>query len=195
MEPRPGSWGFQRETAGGGALMSMGTHSVRTLRLLAGGDAKQVFAAFSEAVSPDIGLEGEDTSTLTVKFDNGVVGNVFTSWAALRARRDTRFEVYGTDGTILDLGGFGTPYPRVADTLVVHSSKLPPVAPDMGELRIDLKDHPHQDGFAAECREFVDWIRSERDSPISAAQGRKDLEIVEAGYRAAATGQAVRIRQ
>lgn len=195
MEPRPGSWWFQRETAGGGALMSMGTHSVRTLRLLAGGDAELVFAAFSEAVSPDIGLEGEDTSTLTVKFDNGVVGNVITSWATLRARRDSRFEVYGTDGTILDHGGFGSPYPRVADTLVVHSNRLPGLEPDMGELRVDLKDHPHQEGFAAECREFVDWIRSERDSPINAAQGRKDLEVVKAGYRSAATGQAVQIRQ
>jgi len=29
---RPGSWWFQQETAGGGSLISLGIHSVRTLR-------------------------------------------------------------------------------------------------------------------------------------------------------------------
>ena len=193
MGPRPGSWWFRRETAGGGELMSMGGHSVRTLRLLAGGSAEQVFAVFSDAVSPEIALEGEDTSMLTVKFDNGVIGNVLTSWAALGPRRDIRIEVYGTDGTVVDEGGFGTPYPRVADTLVLHSRKIEGAEPDEGELRIDLTTHPHQDGFAVECREFVDWIGADRDSPINASEGRKDLEIVDAGYRSAQSGEAVRL--
>lgn len=195
MEPRPGSWWFQHETAGGGALMSMGIHSVRTLRLLAGGTAEQAFAAFSDAVSPDIGLQGEDTSTVIVRFDNGVVGNVFTSWATLAGRRDTRLEVHGTEGTILDLGGLGTPYPRVADALLVRSRKLPGVEPDLGDLKIDLNNHPHQDGFAAESREFVDWIRIKRESPIDAVEGRNDLAIVEAAYESARSDRAVRIHR
>ena len=192
MGPRPGSWWFRHATAGGGALMSTGCHSVRTLRLLAGGSAEQVFAVFSEAVSPEITLEGEDTSMLTVKFDNGVIGSVLTSWAALGPRHDIRIEVHGTDGTVVDKGGFGTPYPRVADTLVLHSRKIEGSEPE-GGLRIDLIAHPHQDDFAVECREFVDWIGADRDSPINAIEGRKDLEIVEAGYRSAQSGEAVRL--
>ena len=66
MSPRPGSWWFQKETAGGGSLISLGIHSVRTLRVLAGGEAARVFALLSGKVSPEISLEGEDTSLLSV---------------------------------------------------------------------------------------------------------------------------------
>ena len=43
------------------------------------------------------------------------------------------------------------------------------------------------------CREFVEWIQTRKESPIDAQEGRKDLEIVEAAYQSAASGEAVRL--
>ncbi len=180
--PRPDSWWFQRETAGGGSLMSLGIHSVRTLRLLAGSRADRVFALFADRVSPELFLEGEDTSVLSVKFENGVIGNMVISWATSHPGPGPRFAVYGTDGSIISEG---------QDTLLIHSRGIEGVGPAEGELRIDLSGHRHQDGFAAECREFVEWIQTDKESPMDAQEGRKDLEIVEAAYRSEMSGEAV----
>ena len=58
---------------------------------------------------------------------------------------------------------------------------------------VALPHHMHRPVFAVECREFVDWVRSGGDSPINGAEGRKDLEIVQAAYRSAESGEAVRL--
>jgi predicted dehydrogenase len=184
MSPRPGSWWFQSETAGGGVLISMGIHSVRTLRVLAGGHAEQVFALHTNSVSPEIFLDGEDTAMLSLRFSNGVVGGLIASWATPHPGPGPRFAVYGTDGSIIS---------EQAGPLVVHSRRIEGVQPAEGELRINVVRHQYQDGFAAGCRAFVDWVRSGEDSPIDAREGRKDLEIVEAAYRSAQSGEAVHL--
>lgn len=92
--------------------------------------------------------------------------------------------VYGTDGSIISEGN---------QTLMVYSRRIEGVQPVEGELRLNLSGHPHQDGFAVECRAFVDWIKTGQDSPIDGQEGRKDLEIVGAAYRSAASGEAVRL--
>ena len=157
---------------------------VRTLRVLAGGRAEQVFGLFSDRVSPELYLDGEDTSLLAVKFDNGVIGSLVTSWATHNPGPGPRFAVYGTDGSIISEG---------SDTLLVYSRGIEGVQPTEAELRIDLARHPNKDAFAVECREFVRWIKSGEDSPINGEEGRKDLEIVEAAYRSAQSGEAVRL--
>jgi predicted dehydrogenase len=183
--PRPGSWWFQQETSGGGNLISLGIHLVRTLRLLAGGAAEQVFALFADKVSPEVFLEGEDTSLLAVAFEGGVIGSLITSWATPHPGPWARFAVYGTEGSIVSEGK--------SEALVVHSRRIRGIEPAEGELRIDLRGHEYRDSFATECREFVDWLREDRDSPLDAREGRNDLEIVEAAYRSAACAGAVRL--
>ena len=183
--PRPGSWWFQQETAGGGNLISLGIHLVRTLRLLAGGAPEQVFALFADKVSPEVFLEGEDTSLLSVAFDNGVIGSLMTSWATPHPGPGPRFAVYGTDGSIVSEGK--------SEALVVHSRRIQGLEPAEGELRIDLRGHRYRDSFAAECWEFVEWLRTDRDSPLDAREGRKDLEIVEAAYGSAASRRAIQL--
>lgn len=184
MGPRPGSWWFQRETAGGGALISLGIHLVRTLRVLAKGRAKQVFALLMNRVSPELFLEGEDTAMLSVKFDKGIVGSVITSWATAHPGPSPRFAIYGTEGSIIAENN---------QTLVVHSRRIEGVQPAEAELRLNLSGHPHHDGFAVECRAFVEWIKTGTEGSISGHEGRKDLEVVEAAYRSAQSGEAVRL--
>ena len=182
--PRPGSWWFQDKTAGGGNLITLGIHLVRTLRMLAGGQAERVFVLLADRVSPELSLEGEDTSLVSLKFGNGVIGNVVTSWATAHPGPGPRFAVYGTDGTIISEDN---------QPLVVHSRRIDGVQPVEGELRINVIRPRYQDGFGAGCREFVDWIQTGKDSPINAHEGRKDLEIVEAAYRSARSAEAVRL--
>ena len=76
---------------------------------------------------------------------------------------------------------------------MVHTGAIVGVQPTQGELRIDLGGDWYQSSIDAECSEFVERIRTGKASPIDAQEGRKDLEIVEAAYRSAKTGQAVRL--
>lgn len=184
INPRPGSWWFQKQTAGGGSLISLAIHSVRTLRLLAGARAEQVFALVSDMVSPQLSLEGEDTSMLLVKFCNGVMGSLVSSWATEWPGPGPRFTVHGTEGSIIS---------EEKGPLVVHSSR-PGLEPDEGGLRIEVARHQYnKDWFAEACRAFVQCLRTGDASAIDAAEGRKDLEIVEAAYRSAQSGQAVQL--
>ena len=182
--PRPGSWWFGRETAGGGNLISLGIHLIRTLRMLAGGRAELVFALLADMVSPEVFLDGEDTSLLSVKFDSGVIGSVVTSWATPHPGPEPRFVVYGTEGSIIS---------ERNRPLVVHSRRIDGVAPAEGELRINLNPCTLEETFAAEGREFVEWIRTGKSSPLEAREGRMDLEIVEAAYQSAVSGEAIRL--
>ena len=184
MGPRQGSWWFDPVKSGGGNLISLGIHLVRTLRMLAGSDATQVYALLSDIVSPEIYLDGEDTSMLSVKFENGVIGSVVTSWATPNPGSEPRFAVYGTDGSIVSTAD---------QPLSVHSRRIEGIQTDEAEVRIPATRPTYPDSFDAECREFVRWLESDGDSPIIATEGRKDLEIVEAGYRSAKTGEAVRL--
>ena len=191
--PRPGSWWFRRETAGGGNLISLGVHLTRTLRLLAGGRASQVFALLSDQISPEVSLEGEDTSLLSVRFDNGVVGSVVASWATLHPGPGPRFAVYGTRGSIVSSPSAESGKPQDGQQLVVAHSRIEGAGPGENELRVELPTERYRDSVAAACREFVAWIRTGTDSPIDAQEGRKDLEIVEAAYRSARSGEAIRL--
>ena len=138
----------------------------------------------ADSVSPEIFLEGEDTAMLSVKFDSGIVGSLVTSWATSPPGPGPRFAVYGTDGSIISEGN---------QTLAVYSRRIEGVQPEEAEVRINLSGHRHHDGFAVECGEFVEWIQTGKDSPVNGYEGRKDLEVVEAAYRSAMSGEAVRL--
>ena len=45
-------------------------------------------------------MEGEDSAQVLVRFDNGVVGSIVTSWAYARRRRPERFSAVGELGSL-----------------------------------------------------------------------------------------------
>lgn len=139
---------------------------------------------FSDKASPELYLEGEDTSVLSVVFDNGVIGNVITNWATTHPGSDSRFAVYGTDGSVIS---------EADGPVRAYSLRTGDVQPNEWELQVDPIRHSYQDGFGEVCREYVEWIQTGKDSPIHASESRKDLEIVEAGYLSAQSGQAVEL--
>ena len=110
------------------------------------------------------------------------------SWGVAHPAPGPRFAVYGTHGSIIS-----TASSKQADHgLIVHSSRIEGVGPVEGELRLECGGG-YRDSLPAECREFVEWIRTGRPSPIDAREGRRDLEIVEAAYRSAESSQAVQL--
>jgi len=171
---RVGGWRLQRKYSGGGNLIDSGVHAVDTLRLLGGSDVTSVYAHTRREVL--LNLQGEDTAFVSVKFKNGAMGDLITSWGIQHAGPQARFYVYGTEGALWDFNG-----------LYVQSNKSE-------EFKTPTKvDVPDQDDFYLETEHFIDCIINDKKPIMDGREGRKDLEIVLAAYKSAKTGRSVNL--
>ncbi|GAH40351.1 unnamed protein product, partial [marine sediment metagenome] len=93
--------GFEMFSSGGGqgyVLIDMGCHCAEICRSFIGKDVRpmQAFAHHDTMVHP---IAAEDFSIGLVRFENGAVGQIESSWT-FRGGMDLRDEVSGTEGTI-----------------------------------------------------------------------------------------------
>ncbi len=100
-ETHPGphsDWFWNKETAGGGAIIDLGCHCIEIARNYIGKDVKpvEVMCWADTLVKP---IEAEDHAIGLVKYENGSIGQFEVSWA-FRGGLDLRDEVAGTEGTI-----------------------------------------------------------------------------------------------
>jgi predicted dehydrogenase len=172
-----GGWKSDNAKRGGGALLSAAVHRVNVLRTL-GGDISSVYCL----VPPKSYFDGEDTALLSIRFKNGVIGSLVTSWAT-RLKTLTPgpwFSIYGTEGSALS-----GPWPNCQD-LSVYSTKLPECSE--GPIEMNLEE---RDIYIEEIKDFLDSIRTGREPLVSGEEGRKDIEVCLAGYRSAGEGTVI----
>jgi predicted dehydrogenase len=171
---RVGGWRLQRRYSGGGNLIDSGVHAVDTLRLLGGADVTSVYAQTRREVL--LNLQGEDTAFVSVKFRNGTMGDLITSWGIQYAGPQARFYVHGTEGSIWEFNG-----------LYVQSN-------ESEEFKAPVKvDVSGKDDFYLEMEHFVDCIINDKRPIMDGREGRKDLEVVLAAYKSASMGRPVKL--
>ncbi len=176
---RISGWRLNKEKAGGGNLIDSGIHAVNALRVLGAADVELVFSQSTRFVLTE--MEGEDTSVTIVRFKNGIVGNLITSWGIPTPGPQAYFTVYGTDGCLWEqLGSNGGLY--LKSSKLLEASKEP--------IKVDI---PKVSGFDAECRHFVECILEDKEPITGPREARADLELVVAAYRSAETGMTVRL--
>lgn len=100
-ETHPGphsDWFWDKNFAGGGAILDMGCHCIEIARNFIGKDIKpvEVMCWADTQVKP---IEAEDHAIGLVKYENGAIGQFEASWT-FRGGMDLRDEVMGTEGTI-----------------------------------------------------------------------------------------------
>lgn len=100
-ETHPGphsDWFWDKNQAGGGAIIDLACHCIEIGRNFIGKDVKpiEVVCWADTQVKP---IEAEDHAIGLVKYANGAIGQFEVSWA-FRGGMDLRDEVMGTDGTI-----------------------------------------------------------------------------------------------
>jgi predicted dehydrogenase len=98
FDPHTMGWRASALTSGGGELIDSGYHPTYLMLELAGGAPAEVVAML--ATHRLTFAEGEDSAQLLVRFDNGVVGQLATSWAFDPPPATERFSVIGEDGTL-----------------------------------------------------------------------------------------------
>jgi len=100
-ETHPGphsDWFWNKEQAGGGAIIDMGCHCVEIIRNFVGKGQRpvEVMCWADTLVHP---IDSEDHGIGLIRFENGSMGQFEVSWA-FRGGMDLRDEVSGTEGTI-----------------------------------------------------------------------------------------------
>ncbi len=92
------AWFWDKELAGGGAIVDLGCHCAEIIRCFVGKNNRpvEVMCWADTLVHP---IPAEDNAVALIKFENGAVGQFEVSWT-FRGGMDLRDEVAGTQGTI-----------------------------------------------------------------------------------------------
>jgi len=143
-ETHPGphsDWFWNKELAGGGAILDLGCHCVEIARTYIGKEIRpvEVMCWADTQVKP---IDAEDHAIGLVKYASGAIGQFEVSWT-FRGGLDLRDEVMGTEGTIwinnflrtgfeVFTSGKGAGY--TAEKAESESGWLFPVADELNEL-------------------------------------------------------------
>ncbi|MFC7375751.1 Gfo/Idh/MocA family protein [Brachybacterium sp. GCM10030268] len=170
FDPSTMGWRAKAATSGGGEYIDTGYHPTYLLMHFAGAKPVKAFAMMSTHRLKF--MEDEDSAQILVRFDNGSVGQLVTSWAYDAAPGTDRFSVVGEKGS---LSSDGT-------TLRVKIR---------GEDEEQVFEHEAVNTFAAEIADFVECLETGRRPLNTEAEGIAVLGIILAAYESARTGEAV----
>ena len=100
-ETHPGphsAWFWDKDKAGGGAIVDLGCHCIEIIRSFVGKDNRpvEVMCWADTLVHP---IKAEDNAVGLIRFESGALGQFEVSWT-FRGGMDLRDEVAGTEGTI-----------------------------------------------------------------------------------------------
>jgi predicted dehydrogenase len=183
------AWFFDHREAGGGAIMDMAVHGIAFCRWMAGSEVRSVHAEAGTFVHRQKTTE-EDTAVLTMRLENGVIGQTEDSWS-LAGAMDSRFEVFGTKGRILVDNLHRQPIQVQSETGYGHEGgtresgrgwTFPlPLAADINDGQLAMLEH------FVRCAQGAESCRS------TGTDGRTILAVVEAAYRSIGSGRAERV--
>jgi predicted dehydrogenase len=165
FNPETMGWRASAKTSGGGELIDTGYHPTYLMLQLAGGEPVEVTSMLSTHRLKF--MEGEDSAQVLVRFDNGVVGSLTTSWAYLPSANTERFSVVGRLGSLYSDGKNLSYKLRSGEQATL--------------------EFPTVNEFAAEIAHFAQSIRSGTKPIHSEKEGIQVLGIILAAYESAAT--------
>jgi predicted dehydrogenase len=151
-----GQWRAQLKYQGGGELIDTGYHPTYQLYYLGGGEFEAIRGTMGRFQHP---IEGEDTASVQVRFKNGVIGEILTSWAFARPHGVHNLHVIGDNGEL-----FGTGH----DLWHLAVGEKEPVKIPLNEV--------HQ--FHAQIAAFADCVRNKTRPIHGAEEGRDVLKII-----------------
>lgn len=100
-ESMSSTWRGSVASQGGGELIDTGYHPSYLLLYLAGAPASQIHGSMSRF---HMNIEGEDTAHVQVRFENGVLGELLTSWAMPLPYGSYQIHLVGDKGELFGSG-------------------------------------------------------------------------------------------
>ena len=167
----------------GGMFLDMTIHDFDMARYLSGSEVSEVYAAGAVLVDPEIGEAGDiDTAVITLKFENGAIGTIDNSRKAVYGY-DQRVEVFGSGGMVAVSNNF--PDSHIFSNGDGVSSSKP--------LYFFLERYA--ESFTEEMRQFIQAIQLDKDTPVTALDGRKPIIIAMAAKKSLLENRPVKLTE
>lgn len=191
----PGGWFCDKERSGGGPVIDLGVHVIDHTRYLMGSpkpvsvyaatfeklgnrkNLKTAAAWIPEDAKEDDKCDVEDLATALIRYDNGAVTLLETSYS-INGEGTTTKELFGTKGGIKVTDGDLKMYMEMNDYMV-----------DVKPVLTCLKDSAS--GFDREINHFVDCCLNGTECQSTAEDGIVIMKILDAIYESAGTGHEV----
>jgi predicted dehydrogenase len=187
-ETHPGphsDWFWDKELAGGGAVLDMGCHCIEISRSFIGKDIKpvEVMCWADTQVKP---IDAEDHAIGLVKYENGAIGQFEVSWT-FRGGMDLRDEVMGTEGTIWINSWLRTGFEMF--TSGAGNGYVVEKAETSNGWQFPVGDEAHELGYTNMFIDMVNAYESGSQPNETFYDGYIVNSIVDAAYRSAKTKQ------
>jgi len=167
----------------GGMFLDMTIHDFDMARYLSGSEVVEVYAAGAVMVDPGIGEAGDiDTAVITLKFANGSIGTIDNSRKAIYGY-DQRVEVFGSKGMV-----------AVANN-TANSSVYSNEDGVVSEKPLYFFLERYMDSFIAELSDFIDAVRDDKPTPVTALDGRKPVVIAMAANKSLKENRSVKLSE
>ncbi len=196
----PGGWFAEKARSGGGPLIDLGVHIIDLTRYLIGKPQVQsVYAAtFSKlgarnniktpkaytsagATAKDI-CDCEDLATALIRFDNGFVLSVETSYSLNLAKESNKVELFGTKGGV-ELS--------MEEGVKLYSETVG----YLSDVTIAGKSNFDAAAYTREVFNFVNWVQGKEECRNPAEDGVEIMRVLDAVYRSAESGHEVIIER
>lgn len=165
-----------------GPLAEVNSHDIDTVRWLTGSEITEVFAMGGNYRSPEARAsfpDFYDNVVLVARFANGMQGMI-SGAQGVRYGYDSRCEVLGTKGIL-----FAGALQEKAMTQCTEEGLVSPVIKSWRDL--------FADAYLAEDVDFIQSIIEDRSPRVTGWDGKKAVEVVNAGNESIRTGKPVRL--
>ncbi len=195
----PGGWFSDRKRSGGGPLIDLGVHVIDLVRYIAGdpqpvsvygvtfdklGDRrnlmdKKKFYLSENSERVDEIFDVEDFASAMIRFDNGMVLSVETSYSLNCGDDVGRIEIFGDKGGI-----------TIDPDLVYHGEVLNRLA----DITFSAPTHFDGSEYGAEIHSFVSAVEGKEKLRATGKDGVALMKILDAVYRSACEKREIIIK-
>ena len=184
-------WMLTRALSGGGPMFNLGVHWIDLYRWLLDDEVVEVVG---KNIKVNQEYDIEDNSFAILTFSRGAVVALDISYTVPDAYpngRDLFLSLRGTRGVL----SWSPAFEGVQETLFVVSDNQEYAASPRRQISLELPVVPGYCGIMGKqfIADVAQWVRAGSAPAITAEDGLRALQVVEAVYHSAETGRAVRL--
>ena len=191
--PIPNAWRQDVSISRGGALIDMGTHCLDILEWIMGTTISEV-TGFQDLLTHSYRTRIEDTSTIVVRFANGAHGVIDNYFNLPDAAAQNSLELHGTKGSIIGRGTIGQdPTGHMFSIIQPQETGYNANQDRAAEAKRQEYDLKGISLYGKMLEIFSRCILDDAEPPVTIADGRRSVAVVEAIYKSVAEKRVVAI--